>query len=63
MDINIQTIIVTQHDDFDGESLETINNEYITNFSKFYIGYVFYSPIESNWKNELEIKLNGVLND
>jgi len=63
MGINITTIIVTQHDDFDGESLESIHNEYMHKFSTFYIGYIFYNAIESNWKDDLEMRLDGVLND
>jgi len=61
--ININTIIVTQHDDFDGESLEAINADYKKKFSLFYNGYVFYNAIESNWKKELELLLDGVIND
>lgn len=61
--IDIATLVITQHDDFEGESLESINEEYKNNFSSFYIGYVFYSAIESNWKKDLEKKLNEVLDD
>ncbi|EFU68765.1 response regulator [Aliarcobacter butzleri JV22] len=63
MDINLKTIIVSMHDDFDGDSLEVIHNQYKEKFSKFYISYVFYNEIESNWENELEKILDGVSND
>jgi len=63
MGINPDTIIVTQHDDFDGESLETINAEYKKKFPQFYKGYVFYNAVESNWKKELELLLNKAIND
>lgn len=61
MDINLKTIIVTQHDDFDGDSLEVIHNKYKEKFSKFYLNYVFYNVIESNWENELKKILNGAI--
>jgi CheY-like chemotaxis protein len=63
MGININTIIVTQYDGFDDESLEDINENYKRNFSSFYKGYVFYNAIESNWQKDLEIILDGVLNN
>ncbi|MDD3264173.1 MAG: hypothetical protein PHT94_04750 [Candidatus Nanoarchaeia archaeon] len=63
MDINLKTIIVSMHDDFDGDSLEVIHNQYKEKFSKFYMSYVFYNEIESNWENELEKILDGVSND
>jgi CheY-like chemotaxis protein len=63
MDITMKTVIFTQHDDFEGESLESIHSDYINKFSRFYTGYVFYNAIESNWKKELKIILDGVLND
>lgn len=63
MDINSKTIIVSQHDEFEGESLEIINKKYLNNFSDFYIGYVFYNAKESNWEKDLEEKIDGVLND
>ncbi len=61
MDINLKTIIVTQHDDFDGDSLEVIHNKYKEKFSKFYLNYVFYNVIESNWENELKKILDGAI--
>lgn len=59
----LATIIITQHDDFGGESLETISDDYKEKFSAFYIDHVFYNSIESNWEIELEILLDGVIND
>ena len=61
MDINLKTIIVTQHDDFDGDSLDVIHNKYKEKFSKFYLNYVFYNVIESNWENELKKILDGAI--
>lgn len=63
MGIDIKTIIITQHDDFDGESLESMGNTYKNDFSNFYIGYVFYNAIESKWEKELDMILDGVIND
>ena len=63
MGITLKTVIFTQHDDFEGESLESIHKDYKDKFSSFYIGYVFYNAIESNWKRELEIILDGVMHD
>lgn len=63
MNIFLKTIIVTQHDDFDGDSLEEIHNNYKEKFSKFYINYVFYNAIESNWESELEKILEEIIND
>ncbi|RDX33438.1 response regulator, partial [Arcobacter sp. HD9-500m-PIT-SAG02] len=45
MNIHLKTIIVTQHDDFDGDSLEVIHNHYKEKFSNFYLNYVFYNAI------------------
>ena len=59
----LSTIVITQHDDFDGESLETISDDYKNKFSTFYIDHVFYNQNESNWEVELEILLDGVIND
>ncbi len=60
MGITMKTIVVTQHDDFEGESLESIHSDYINKFSCFYVGYIFYNAIESKWKKELKIILDGV---
>lgn len=63
MEINLKTIVVSMHDDFDGDTLEVIHNQYKEKFSKFYVNYVFYNAIESNWEDELEKILDGVNND
>lgn len=63
MEINLKTIVVSMHDDFDGDTLEVIHNQYKERFSKFYVNYVFYNAIESNWEDELEKILDGVNND
>lgn len=61
MCIDLKTIIITQHEDFDGVSLESINDDYKDKFSDIYLNYVFYNSIESNWEKELEKILNGVI--
>ncbi len=63
LEIDLPTILVSQHDDFDGESLESISEDYKNKFPSFYINHVFYNAIESNWEKELEFLLNGVIND
>ena len=63
MNISMKTVIFTQHDDFEGESLESIHDDYINKFYRFYTGYVFYNDIESNWKQELKTILDGVIHD
>ncbi|TLY45132.1 MAG: response regulator [Gammaproteobacteria bacterium] len=62
--INIKTILITMFDDF-GESdssltLNEIDQLLKINFSSFYMGYVFYSSRESNWKQILEQKLSSL---
>lgn len=52
--IETKTVLVTQHDDFDGESLESISKDYRMNFPNFYVGHVFYNAIESSWKKEFK---------
>lgn len=63
MGINLKTIIITQHEDFDGVSLESINSDYKDKFPEIYLNYVFYNSIESNWEIELEQILIGVISD
>ena len=49
-----KTIIVTQYEDFGEKTLTDIKNFMRENFKHIYIGTVFYSASETNWKSELE---------
>lgn len=60
----VKTILITMFDDF-GESdssitLNQIDEIFSTQFSQFYMGYVFYNSKESNWKEILALKLNNM---
>jgi CheY-like chemotaxis protein len=55
--VGLKTILITMFDDF-GESdssitLNQIDDILKTEFTGFYLGYVFYNSRESNWKNVL----------
>ena len=52
-DITTQTIIVTQYDIIGDKSLVELKQYWQNEFTDIYIGTVFYSVNESNWKNEL----------
>lgn len=58
-DIPTKAIVVTMHGSFDdGTKITELDNELKEQFSENYIGYVFYSQINEEWKNKLSQLLN-----
>ncbi|MDW3195868.1 MAG: hypothetical protein R8G66_26070 [Cytophagales bacterium] len=58
-DIPTRAIVVTMHGSFDdGTKITELDNELRTQFSENYIGYVFYSQIDEEWKEKLSQLLN-----
>ncbi len=53
-DIPTKAIVVTMHGSFDdGTKITELDNELRSQFSENYIGYVFYSQINEEWKEKL----------
>lgn len=54
-ELTCPVIILTQYSSFErgSVSLEDLRNEFSFNYSKFYIGLVYYNAVTDNWKNEL----------
>lgn len=52
-DINIKVLVVTMYENFDGMRLAQLNKELKTSFSDIYIGNVFFSFKQNDWKRSL----------
>ena len=52
-EIFFPVIIVTQYDLIGNKSLDVLRQEWKNDYKKIYLGCVFYSANELNWKNEL----------
>ncbi|WPR75770.1 hypothetical protein [Algoriphagus sp. NG3] len=52
--ISIPAIILTQYEEFDNISLEEIDHELRLEYSKFYLGCIYYNISEDKWQNELK---------
>jgi len=58
-DIPTKTIVVTMHGSFDdGTKITELDSAFKNEFSDNYIGYVFYSQINEDWKDKLCHLLN-----
>jgi DNA-binding NarL/FixJ family response regulator len=54
-EISTKAIVVSMHGSFEGGTkLTELDNELRRDFSENYIGYVYFSPISTEWKNQLE---------
>lgn len=53
-DISTKAIVITMHGSFDdGTKITELDNELQTEFPENYIGYVYYSQINEDWKDKL----------
>lgn len=60
-DIPTKTIVVTMHGSFDdGTKITELDSDLKNEFSDNYIGYVFYSQINEDWKDKLYQLLNNL---
>lgn len=58
-EIPTQAIVVTMHGSFeDGTKMIDLHNDLKFEFSENYVGYVFFSPVNTDWKNQLEVLIN-----
>lgn len=58
-DIPTKAIVVTMHGSFDdGTKITELDNELKHQFPENYVGYVFYSQINEEWKDKLSQHLN-----
>lgn len=61
-DIPTKTIVVTMHGSFDdGTKITELDSSFRSEFSDNYIGYVFYSQINEDWKDKLYQLLNSII--
>lgn len=61
-DIPTKTIVVTMHGSFDdGTKITELDSAFKKEFSDNYIGYVFYSQINEDWKDKLCQLLNTLI--
>ncbi len=61
-DIPTKTIVVTMHGSFDdGTKITELDSVFKNEFSDNYIGYVFYSQINEDWKDKLCQLLNTLI--
>jgi len=58
-EIPTRAIVVTMHGSFeDGTKMIDLDHILKTEFSENYIGYVYFSAVNTEWKNQLEILIN-----
>jgi hypothetical protein len=61
-DIPTKTIVVTMHGSFDdGTKITELDSALKNEFSDNYIGYVFYSQLNEDWKEKLCQLLNTII--
>ncbi|WP_100610749.1 response regulator [Confluentibacter lentus] len=60
-EIPTKAIVVTMHGSFeDGTKMIDLDNILKTEFSENYIGYVYFSAVSTEWKNQLENLINKI---
>ncbi len=58
-EISTKAIVVTMHGNFeDGTKMIDLDNLLKTEFSENYIGYVYFSAVNTEWKNQLQTLIN-----
>ncbi len=58
-EIPTKAIVVTMHGSFeDGTKMIDLDNHLKTEFSDNYVGYVYFSAVNTEWKKQLEILIN-----
>jgi DNA-binding NarL/FixJ family response regulator len=63
-DIPVKAIVITMHGSFDdGTRITDLDNQLLHEFPDNYIGYVYYSQINEDWKEKLTLLLNSLKND
>ena len=61
-DIRTKTIVITMHGSFDdGTKITELDNQLKNEFNENYVGYVYYSQINEDWKEKLSILINNSL--
>lgn len=59
-----KVIVVTMHGSFeDGTKLLELDNDLKLEFSANYIGHVYFSAVNTEWKNQLSKLINTLIND
>lgn len=56
--IDTKVIVVTMFETFADRKLEDLHNSLNSDFAEIYLGYVYFSPSEGNWKNNLKNMIN-----
>lgn len=63
-EISSKVIVVTMHGSFeDGTKMIDLDNVLKTEFVENYIGYVYFSAVNTEWKKQLELLINTLKND
>lgn len=52
--ITLKTIIITQYENFDGTSLNSLHINLNDEFPNNYLGYVYYNVTQDSWKQTLD---------
>jgi DNA-binding NarL/FixJ family response regulator len=61
-EIEAKVIVVTMYENFvDGTKLMALDKQFHEEFSSNYKGYVYFSPGNTIWKDELKLKMKQVL--
>lgn len=61
-EIETKAIVVTMHGSFEGGTkLAELDNELKRDFNENYAGYVYFSPISTEWKSQLENLIKKML--
>lgn len=57
--ISMPVIVVTQYSSFEGGAvtLDGLSESFKNEYDDFYLGYVYYTSANNNWKNELKEKI------
>jgi len=57
-DIEAKVVVVTMYENFvDGTQLVALDKQFQEEFSSNYLGYVYFSPGDSGWKEALKMKI------
>ncbi|MEF1341562.1 hypothetical protein REH81_33240, partial [Vibrio rotiferianus] len=57
--ISMPVIVVTQYSSFEGGAvaLDGLSEKFKNDYDDFYLGYVYYTSANNNWKKELKEKI------
>lgn len=60
-DISTKVVVVTMYESFAGKKLKTFDIELKENYPDNYLGYVFFSHNNTDWKSTLKQHINSII--